>query len=140
MSTDRVAGVVRRPLTRIMIVEDDAIARKILVFHLRHIVPNTQIKTFSNGTSFLDTVDMKAIDILFLDIMLPDISGFDILRIMEANCEINMFHIVIYSGCNQHLVKATINSISSNINNIHYAQKPINKKLIKTILFDRISP
>ena len=66
-----------------------------LVFHLRHVLPDAQIKIYSSARDFLTEVDPHTIDLLFLNMLLPDISGFDVLRFLHVNNFLDRLHVVI---------------------------------------------
>ncbi|MCY6484116.1 response regulator transcription factor [Clostridium aestuarii] len=62
----------------ILIVEDDDSIRDILLYSLKN--EGYSVKEASNGADGLKLVKHEKIDLIILDLMLPDISGFDICK------------------------------------------------------------
>lgn len=71
---------------RILIVEDDDSIRDILSYSLND--EGYKIYEASNGTDGLEVVKKKDIDLIILDLMLPDMSGFNICKRISAEYRI----------------------------------------------------
>lgn len=67
--------------TTIAIVEDDNVTRSLLENAFSSI--NAQISCFSSGNEFLTTTNKTEYDLIILDVNLPGLSGFDVLRILQ---------------------------------------------------------
>ena len=70
----------------ILIIEDDAIQCKQLVNFISSSI--TDLKLYSmtfDGNEALEIIKNKKIDIIILDLLLPDISGLNILQYIEEN-------------------------------------------------------
>ncbi|AKL95944.1 transcriptional regulatory protein SrrA [Clostridium aceticum] len=65
-------------MNNILIIEDDESIREILSFALRK--ENFMVYEASTGQVGYETIKNNAIDLILLDLMLPDINGFDICR------------------------------------------------------------
>lgn len=66
-----------------IIVDDETLARELLVDHCQKI-PDLEIKALcSNAIAAKKALEQFTPDILFLDIQMPDLSGFDLLRILK---------------------------------------------------------
>jgi DNA-binding LytR/AlgR family response regulator len=71
-----------------IIVDDDKIDTKILENHLRRI-PNLElINSFPNPIDALSTLEESNIDLLFMDIEMPKISGIDFLKTLKVTPQI----------------------------------------------------
>jgi DNA-binding response OmpR family regulator len=62
---------------RVLVAEDDAAIRKLLVRVLAR--DGFEIDAVSNGSDALDRISITAYDAIVLDLMMPDINGFDVL-------------------------------------------------------------
>ena len=63
-----------------LIIEDDPIWVKSLLFHLSK-YPNINIEgVYNNAIDALDVLAMKSIQVIFLDIELPKLSGIDFIQ------------------------------------------------------------
>lgn len=67
--------------TTIAIVEDDSVTRSLIENAFSSI--NAQISCFSSGNEFLTTTNKTEYDLIILDVNLPGLSGFDVLRILQ---------------------------------------------------------
>lgn len=67
----------------IYVVEDDADIREIEVIALRN--SGHSVSGFDNGRAFFRRVEEKAPDLAVLDIMLPDMDGYEIVKKLRAN-------------------------------------------------------
>jgi DNA-binding LytR/AlgR family response regulator len=66
-----------------VIIDDERVDRKILESHLKRI-PNLElVNSFINPAEALPTLQEGNIDLLFLDIRMPEISGIDFLKTLE---------------------------------------------------------
>ena len=63
-------------------VEDDTDIREIEQYTLQSM--NMETEVFADGTSFFAAVEKRIPDLVLLDIMLPDMSGIDILKRLRA--------------------------------------------------------
>lgn len=81
---------------RILLVDDNEVSRYIL----REILdqPWLQIDEVSNGTDALAAIHQSAPDGLILDLLMPDMSGFDILKTMRAHPKTENLPVLIYTS------------------------------------------
>ena len=61
---------------------------------------NFQIRTAANGKQALDAVAELKPDLILLDLMMPEIDGFEVIRRLRANPETADIQIVILSALN----------------------------------------
>ena len=61
---------------------------------------NFELKTAANGQQALDMVAQKKPDLILLDLMMPGIDGFEVIRRLRANPETQDIQIVILSALN----------------------------------------
>jgi CheY-like chemotaxis protein len=81
---------------RILLVDDNEVARYILRDLLNH--PWLDIREVGNGTAAIAALDESLPDALILDLLMPDISGFEILRRLRAQPETNSLPVLIYTS------------------------------------------
>jgi len=65
-------------MRHILIVEDDRTIAESIIFILEQ--DSFSCQWFDNGHDALDYIDHNAVDLMLLDVGLPDMSGFDVLR------------------------------------------------------------
>lgn len=61
---------------------------------------NFRLKTAANGQQALDSVDEEKPDLILLDLMMPGIDGFEVLRRVRENPETADIRVVILSALN----------------------------------------
>ena len=66
---------------RILIVEDEEDIRNLLIFNLKR--NNFLIESTSNGQDALELIRNRKFDLILLDLMIPEIDGFDLTRIIR---------------------------------------------------------
>ncbi len=70
-------------MTNILIIEDDPEAARILELSLKR--EQYKITIALNGTQGLVAVQTQSPDLVLLDLMMPDIDGYEVLRRVRAN-------------------------------------------------------
>jgi len=82
---------------QVAVVDDDPITRKILRSAFTAL--NCHLDLFDSGSRFLDVINQKIYDMVVLDIFMPEMSGFDILR--ELNSRQYSSPVIVYSSATQ---------------------------------------
>ena len=77
-------------------VEDDTNISNIIRLTLQ--MKGYEVSTFNDGKSFFDALVKKIPDLVLLDIMLPDMSGLDILKILKSSSKYSDVRIIILSA------------------------------------------
>jgi DNA-binding response OmpR family regulator len=67
----------------IAIVDDDLVIRQLVKTVFKNL--NWEINLFENGQLFLDTINEKKYDLVFLDLMMPVLDGFSVLKYLQEN-------------------------------------------------------
>src|SRR5690606_36253467 len=80
----------------ILVVEDDKVGLKII----HKILDNKQVNITdaTNGKTALDLLRARKFDCIILDLTLPDISGFEVLKQLKADKDIPNVPVVVYTG------------------------------------------
>jgi|GEM_PF-407619 len=81
---------------RILVVDDDPVIRKFM----EHIISDAghEVRSVPDGLSALDVLHFYHPHIIFLDIVLPDMDGKRLFRIMRDKEELDAVYIVVFSG------------------------------------------
>ena len=70
-------------MARILVVEDEADLRQVLEYNLRD--AGHDVVAFAEGRKALGYALEQSVDLVLLDLMLPDISGLEVCRSLKAN-------------------------------------------------------
>ncbi|AHV97824.1 response regulator transcription factor [Paenibacillus sabinae] len=70
-------------MNRIMVVDDEAIQRRVLGKMIREYLPGCEVVEASNGKTALDIVQTGAFDVIITDIKMPIMDGFDFIEHMK---------------------------------------------------------
>jgi len=95
------------PPKRILVVDDDnAILRLLLALFRRE---NYKVDTAAGGKDALSKIARTLYDVIVLDLMMPEVSGLDVLRSLEARIP-HVKCVVILSAASSFDVATSINS------------------------------
>ena len=109
----------------VMVVEDDPAIRSLLALTLE--AENYRVETTEDGQEALSKLERIQPDILFLDLMLPGIDGFQVIEALRANpvtCDLRIIAISAKFG----LLSAMVHDVQA------YLPKPFDTDLMLTIL------
>ena len=101
---------------RALIVDDESLARRGLALRLQHIPLVDVIGECANGQQALEAIAEHSPDLVFLDIQMPGIDGFDVVRQLQAD---NMPMVIFVTAFDQYAVEAF------KVHAIDYVLKPI---------------
>ena len=85
-----------RRLRKLLVVEDNSIEQMSIQALLSH--DDIEIKPVSTGAECLQALREEAIDCVVLDLRLPDMSGFDVLKAIGADPELSDTPVVVFTG------------------------------------------
>ena len=92
----RAVGAPRDRSGRVLVVDDDEATRLILRRHLQH--NNWTVTTASNGRVALECLAEERPDIILLDLMMPEMDGFQFLEHLRANASTRSIPVVVISA------------------------------------------
>jgi adenylate cyclase len=81
---------------KILVVDDDPFDREVLYVNLTE--EGYTVKTAENGRDGLQMLSEQAFDIVLLDLLMPEMDGFDVLRIIKADVRLRHLPVIIISG------------------------------------------
>lgn len=106
------------PKLRVLIVDDESLARKGLRLRLDEFDEVEVVGECSNGTEAINSVAELEPDLLFLDIQMPGMSGFDVVARIQSD---DMPLIVFVTAYDKYAVKAF------DVHAVDYLLKPIDE-------------
>lgn len=78
------------------------------------------VKSFENGKKFLEQFKIETPDIVLLDLMLPDMSGSDIIKKIRSNQKYDNVHIIVVSA--KHMTMDKVENLDLGADD--YIEKP----------------
>jgi two-component system, OmpR family, response regulator len=124
-------------LAKILIAEDEPFIIESLTFLLDR--EGYQVSAVADGTAVIGRVQQEAPDLLILDIMLPEMSGFEILRRLRAAPATERLPVLVLSAKGQEADRRRMDEFGAD----DYLTKPFsNKELLERIasLLQRVTP
>jgi CheY-like chemotaxis protein len=82
---------------RILVVEDDPGVQRMLTRAL-HALPGVAIEACWGGLEALVAIGKEAPDLLVLDIRIPQVDGFEVLRLLRSNEQLHPIKVIVVSG------------------------------------------
>src|ERR1700761_2260684 len=118
------AGVTTTPASRpsggrtvrVLIVDDEPLARRGVVLRLRKFTNVAIVGECGDGRSAVAAILEQSPDVAFLDIQMPGMDGFDVLRALPHEC---MPGIIFLTAYEQHVLRAF------DFHALHYLLKPV---------------
>lgn len=101
-------------MIKVVIVDDEPLASEGLASYVREIDSLQLVETFENPIELMSVLENHSIDLIFLDIQMPKMSGLDFIKITKK-----LPHIVITTAYPNYAVEGF------NLNVIDYLVKPI---------------
>lgn len=88
----------------ILVVDDDRTSRTILAELLGH---DYRVLLAKDGTAALTTLENEAVDLVLLDISMPGISGYDVLRSIRASEQHSQLGVILVTGMDDQKAEET---------------------------------
>jgi CheY-like chemotaxis protein len=85
-----------RPQKRLLIVEDNSVEQMSIRELLHH--DDIEIETVGTGAECLEKLREDAVDCVVLDLRLPDMSGFDVLKAIGSDPRLSDIPVVVFTG------------------------------------------
>jgi two-component system LytT family response regulator len=110
---------------RALVVDDEELARRGLRVRLERAGDIAVIGECANGGEAIAAIGKLAPDVVFLDIQMPEVSGFDVIEAVGAGC---VPHIIFVTAHDQYAVRAF------DVNALDYLLKPIDDERLAQAL------
>jgi DNA-binding response OmpR family regulator len=99
-------------MAKILLVEDDTNLREI--YSARFVAENYEVITAGDGEEALATAVRERPDLIVLDVMMPKISGFDVLDILRSTPETKETKVIMMTALSQETDKQRGESLGVN--------------------------
>lgn len=116
------------PALKILIADDSSTLRKILRGILGEVAPNATIFESTDGAETLTTIDKDSIDIVFLDVNMPEMSGLDALKLLRKKGD-NVFVTLMSTEADK-----TVVELGSELGSYDFLKKPFGNDEVQAIL------
>ena len=111
-----------------LVVDDSKLARLSIIKSLNENVDNAAVSQAENGQEALDKIKSENIDVVFLDLTMPVMDGYEALPLMlESNPQIK---VVVVSADIQPKAQERVMGLGA----VMHTKKPINSEKMKDIL------
>lgn len=112
-------------ILKTLVVDDESLARRGLLLRLKNIADIEVVGEARNGREALDMIGELKPDLVFLDIQMPGVSGFDVVQQLDAD---SMPVILFLTAYDEYAVKAF------EVNALDYVLKPIDEDRLNQVL------
>ncbi len=111
--------------SRILVVDDNAANRDVLARRLTR--EGHEVVTTANGASALELVATREFDLVLLDLIMPEMNGFDVLRRLKASEHTSHIPVIVISALDE--LDSVVRCIESGAED--YLTKPFNPVLLR---------
>jgi len=115
----------RQRILKTLIVDDESLARRGLAHRLKSVADIEVVGEARNGREALKLIGEKQPDLVFLDIQMPGVSGFEVVRQLDVN---TMPVILFLTAYDEYAVRAF------EVNALDYILKPIDEDRLQRVL------
>jgi adenylate cyclase len=114
-----------RHASRVLVVDDNASNRDVL--ERRLLREGHQVTCAADGAAALDLVVRQEFDLILLDLIMPEMSGFEVLRRLKAAAHTNHIPVIVISALDE--LDSTVRCIEAGAED--YLPKPFNPILLR---------
>ena len=118
---------------RILVVDDSRTLRRILTMSLKNL-GLTNIVEAANGLEAVEAIRTQGVDLVLLDLEMPELDGLGVLEIIKKDDEHKMLPVIVISGADQ--IEKTIRCIE--IGAEDYLPKPFDPILLRARIFSSL--
>lgn len=115
-------------ISRILIVDDSPELREILTIRLKNL--GYQVLSARSGRESLEIMAAQHVDLLLLDILMPEMSGYQVLEAVKADPDLRHISVIVISAISEMDSVARCIQLGAD----DYLQKPFNGVLLKARL------
>lgn len=118
---------------RILVVDDSRTLRRILTMSLKNL-GLTNVVEAANGLEAVEAIRTQGVDLVLLDLEMPELDGLGVLEIIKNDDEHKMLPVIVISGADQ--IEKTIRCIE--IGAEDYLPKPFDPILLRARIFSSL--
>jgi adenylate cyclase len=111
---------------KILVVDDDPLTRKVLSVNLTE--EGYTVETAENGLDGLQMLRGQPFDIVLLDLLMPEMDGFEVLKVIKADARLRHLPVIVISGEGD--LASITRCIATGAED--YIQKPFDPVLLRT--------
>lgn len=93
---DGIPSVAPAQATHVLVVDDNPNNRSVLQRHIQ--TQGHRVTLASNGREALEMMEARAFDLILLDLMMPELDGFEVLQRMKASSTLNTTPVIMISA------------------------------------------
>ncbi|HEY8124168.1 MAG TPA: adenylate/guanylate cyclase domain-containing protein [Methylocystis sp.] len=127
ISENEADGVAAQP-SHILVVDDNASNRELLKRRLER--QGHSVALAENGSCSLEMLKQAPFDLILLDLLMPDISGFDVLSILKSDPALRDIPVIVISALNE--IDSVVRCIQAGADD--YLAKPFDPVLLRARL------
>jgi CheY-like chemotaxis protein len=86
------------PVSHVLIVDDDPQMTYVLPRLLQSIEPHLDVTCVSNGIEGLEAMHRSRPDLVFLDLVMPELNGYEVLAMMRRDASLREVPVVVLTG------------------------------------------
>ncbi len=117
----------------VLVVDDNEMNRDVLSRRLEK--EEINVTTAENGREALEMLEVEAFDLVLLDLMMPDVDGFTVLKTVKSNLRLESIPIIMVTAAND--TKSVVNCI--NLGAVDYIAKPFDSLLLKSRVWRQLT-
>jgi adenylate cyclase len=118
---------------KILVVDDSRTLRRILIASLKALGLENVVEA-ANGLEAVDVIRTQPVDLVLLDLEMPELDGLGVLEILKQDEEFKMLPVIVISGADQ--IEKTIRCIE--IGAEDYLPKPYDPILLRARIFSSL--
>lgn len=122
IANDEVAAIIGD----LLVVDDNQSSRDYIAARLRK--DGHHVSTAADGVEALEIMGRRSFDVLLLDLMMPGLSGYDVMERMRKSASLSQIAVIVISGLDQE--QNAIKCIGLGAED--YLPKPVNTALLRT--------
>jgi len=118
-------GGAQRPVSRLLVVDDNQGNRDMLSRRLRH--EGYIVETAENGRNALEVIHSQPVDLVLLDVMMPEMNGYEVLDRLKADSSLRDIPVIMISALDE--IESVVRCIEMGAED--YLAKPFNPVLLR---------
>ena len=105
----------------ILVVDDSPIMRKVTRMTLGK-MPGLDVKEASNGLEALEFLLLNSVDLMILDLNMPEMGGKEVLELLQTNPKFKKLPVIILTTCDDIHNRVSMQNLGASA----YLNKPVN--------------